>query len=1337
MNFLDKSAFRPRAFSLSVKGLSPKEMFLGQGSQGLEVVVFSSESKPGTVILHKAHKERKGGRASPILVVVIHSQGASLCGTGGDQPPIFHTKDVTQAERLCESALTLPDRNAAIRFLADTMPSLETTLPGITNEGLLSLHELTHGTRRRSDWSSSVDKATNILGKSSSELLSALGFTCSRLDNLTELLTARDERTALAILLHANEIPEMSADRFNNVSPVSYALTKADRERLPWVVMVQGDRIRIYNTKNIGVGRRGRTETYVECQTSLLSSDDVGLLWLLFSSDALKEGGTIESILEESKRFAADIADRLRERIYDIVVPQLAMGISKERNLLNPTKGQLSFTYRMALTVLFRLLFIAYAEDRDLLPYKNNEAYRRRSLKQKSIELAEAASNQTPISQGDHHWSETAQLWQTVFHGNIEWGVPAYDGTIFSSDEAISPDGAAIAKISVPNTFFEEALRGLLLIESDDSSYVPVDFRALSVREFGTIYEGLLASELSLAKQNLTMDKKGIYRPVKDNDSVFIEKGEVYLHDQSGARKSSGSYYTPHFAVEHLLDISLEPALDEHLERIKNLDEADRTEQFFDFRAADIAMGSGHFLVAAIDRIERRFALWLDENPTPGITRELQRLRVAAKTQLGELADSVAIEDGQILRRMIARRCIYGVDYNPITVQLAQLSIWIHTFVPGLPLSLLDHNLVYGNSLVGVCSLDEIRAKFDESAGTLFEVNADELLGQAAEPLIKLAKLSDASVTDITAGRELIEEARLKTLETKALCDLITAQPVTDDPRLRGFAFDQWELQREEIHNSTSLKVAGEILKPFNALHFPIAFPEVFLGRSGGFNVILGNPPWEESVVNEDKFWARHSPKFAGLAPREQGIEKDKLREERPDLVRELEKEISDARLFRKFLTTGNFPGMGTGDPDMYKAFAWRFWFLLNPTAGRLGVVMPRSALSAAGSAEFRKELMKKAGELNIVTLQNTRKWVFDMEPRYTVALLGVSKSHSASKGISFKGPFTSMASFLKGKQVDAHRFAVEEVLNWNESASLPLLPELYSAEVFAQLRKAPWLSLDESNSWRARADAELHATSQKHLMDFSEKCPDGFWKVYKGASFDLWNPDLGQYNAWADPNVVLPWLQEKRLRSNQGARNSVHGEFSREHVQDIETLAPLRPRIAFRDISRATDSRTVRCALVPPKTFITNTAPVVMFPRGDEKDESYLLGILSSIPLDWYARRFVETHVNYFVFNPFPIPRPERTSPLWQRVVELSGRLACPDERYADWAGSVGVEYGLLEPDDKQDKIYELDAVAAHLYGLSEPQLVHIFETFHQGWNYQQYLNEVLKYFHTWSSRI
>lgn len=1334
MEFLESVELRPRAFTLAVQGLSPTRMFLGEGSQGLEIVVFSSQDKPGTAVLHKAHRERRGGRASPILVVVVHKQGVSLCGTGGDQPPIFHTNDVMQAERLCESALLLPDRNAAIRFLADAMPSLETTLPGITNEGLLSLHELTNGTRKRGDWLSSVEKAKNILGKTRNDLISALGFSSTRLDNLTELLTAGDERTALAVLLNDNEIPEISADRFNNVSPVSYALTKADKERLPWVVMVQGDRIRIYNTKNIGVGRRGRTETYVECQSSLLSSDDVGLLWLLFSADALKEGGTIDSILEESKRFAADIADRLRERIYDIVVPQLAMGISRERNLSNPTKEQLSFTYQMALTVLFRLLFIAYAEDRDLLPYKNNEAYRRRSLKQKSIELAKAASNQTPVSQGDHHWSEINLLWKAVFHGNLEWGVPAYDGTIFSSDEAISPDGAAIAQITLPNTFFEEALRGLLLIESDDSSYAPVDFRSLSVREFGTIYEGLLASELSLARQNLTMDKKGIYRPAKDNDPVIIEQGEVYLHDQSGARKSSGSYYTPDFAVEHLLDGALEPALDEHLERIEGLDEADRTDQFFDFRAADIAMGSGHFLVAAIDRIERRFALWLDENPTPGITRELQRLRTVAKTQLGELADSVAIEDGQILRRMIARRCIYGVDYNPITVQLAQLSIWIHTFVPGLPLSLLDHNLVHGNSLVGVGSLDEIRSKFDESAGTLFEVNADELVGQAAEPLIKLARLSDASVTDIAAGRELMAEARLKTLETEALCDLITAQPVSEDPRLKGFAFDDWDRQRHMIQSSDALRLAREILDPLTALHFPIAFPEVFLGRSKGFDVLLGNPPWEKLHIREDEFFGRYLPEVKGLSQREREKIYSELKHTSPYLLEQLDAEINNLKNFSSILLTGPYPGVADSHIDLFKVFLWRFWAVSSSENGTLGLVLPRSAFSAAGSTTFRKELFNAVARIDIVNLQNTRQWIFKIHPQYTISLTTIFKSGSGKRTLSLKGPIKSQEQFSNSIQEAAIEFNLDDVFSWNDSLVLPQLPTTNCAEIFIKMREIPDI-ITNNGTFKVKAfQGDFNSTTGKKYFDLeSETSPQDFWPVYKGSSFDIWNCDTGDYYAWFDPNENLKILEEKYQKSLYSFQ-----ELDRNPQPFNRVLMPFdSPRIAFRKVSRGSDSRTMRVALVPPKTIHTDASQFITFNTKNTLREAFILGVLSSIPLDWYARKFVETNFNFFMFYPLPIPEFKPTEKLVARVIKLSGRLAASDKRFAGWAESVGVSYGFLEPEDKQDKIYELDALVAHLYGLSEPQLTHIFETFHQGWSYENHLSEVLKYFHAWSSRI
>jgi hypothetical protein len=117
-----------------------------------------------------------------------------------------------------------------------------------------------------------------------------------------------------------------------------------------------------------------------------------------------------------------------------------------------------------------------------------------------------------------------------------------------------------------------------------------------------------------------------------------------------------------------------------------------------------------------------------------------------------------------------------------------------------------------------------------------------------------------------------------------------------------------------------------------------------------------------------------------------------------------------------------------------------------------------------------------------------------------------------------------------------------------------------------------------------------------------------------------------------------------------------------------------LAPRVAFRDVSRATDTRTVRAALLPPKVFITNKGPYFLWPRGDEKDQAYLLGVLCSLSLDWYARRFVEISMNFHILNAFPAPRPNRDDPLWQRVVALAGRLAARDNRYRQWARVVGV---------------------------------------------------------------
>ena len=198
----------------SMETLRPLGLFVGQGANALEVVAAESSRSPNRNTLLSAWRVRRGGRASPVLLVVQYADGAALCGATGVTPPVYVNLDIDQVERLCREALQQPDRHAALRFLAQALPSLETALPGIRNEGLLALHELQHGVPRRADWKDAKRKAKSVLGKRDNALLRALGFQIERLDNLTSLLRSGTRRTALAVLLHESESAETGAARF-------------------------------------------------------------------------------------------------------------------------------------------------------------------------------------------------------------------------------------------------------------------------------------------------------------------------------------------------------------------------------------------------------------------------------------------------------------------------------------------------------------------------------------------------------------------------------------------------------------------------------------------------------------------------------------------------------------------------------------------------------------------------------------------------------------------------------------------------------------------------------------------------------------------------------------------------------------------------------------------------------------------------------------------------------------------------------------------------------------------------------------------------------------------
>lgn len=1342
MSFLN--SHEARTFNLSgQQDFRPESLFLGNGPNALEIAVVFTATRPSVAALREVWKARVGGRATPVLLVAQYDRKVAVVGPAGDHPATYLDQEPGRVERICEAALGEPDRHSALRFLNDVLVELQSSFAGLRNEGFFASHELEVGVPTRSDWGNASSTASSLLAQRDGDLLGSLGFTVERLPGPAMVLRASDSRVALAVLLERSEAPEIANGRFSNLTPISYALAKADQENLEYVVLLAGPVIRLYPVKTgIGTGQRGRTETYVEIRLDVLSQDLAGYLWLFFSAAALSRGGSVQQILESSGRYAANLGTRLRERIYSEVVPPLAQGLMTARNLRRPTANDLADTYEMALIVLFRLLFIAYAEDKELLPYKGNQFYRDRSLKKKAADLTQVLRDNRQFGDSTTaHWEEVERLFRAVDEGNAEWGVPKYNGGLFSSNADVSPIGAVIASIRIPDRVFGPVLAALL-VDRTREGWGPVDFRSLGVREFGTVYEGLLENELAIADSDLTTemkDKQERYRPAKPRDKIVVSKGQAFLHNTSGARKSTGSYFTKDFAVEHLLDRGLEPALKDHLDRLNTLSEREAGEQFFDFRVADITMGSGHFLVSAVDRIERAFSSYLATRPLPDVRDELQRLREAALQALSGSGTTIEIEDSQLLRRQIARRCIYGVDLNAIAVDLARLAIWVHTFVPGLPLSFLDHNLVVGNSLVGIGTVAEANDWFKEIAGGLFEFSADALVGSAQTALTKLAKISDASASDVQRAREAFKEAVAAVEPAHALFDILSAARIEDSIRQEVWqSASHWQDDLRPLRDSAVLRKAHKVLQAIPPFHFPIAFPEVFLRDNPGFHVIIGNPPWEEATVEEDRFWTRHHPGFHSLKQKEQETLKVQLRRERKDLVAEYEEEVAQADLLRKVLLAGPFPGMGTGDPDTYKAAAWRFYDLVRNGDGRVSVVLPRSSFAAKGSTEFRKRLFSSCSFNDLTWLVNRLQWVFpDVHPQYTVVLASwLKRTPEPITGIPLRGPFSSLERYQRALPVPAHLFRVEEVLSWTDTAALPMLPSDESVEVFAKLRESARLDSNQYSDWRVRPHTELHATNDKRLMQLTSTKPEGSWPVFKGESFDIWESDTGVYYAWADPDTVLPELQQSRKRSAKLARSAFFG-FPPAVLNDPSTLPPTSPRIAFRDVTRATDTRTVRAALVPPKVFLTNAAPYFVWLSGDEKDQAFLLGIMCCLPLDWFARRFVEIHLNYHVLAPLPVPRPPRSSTMWQRVVVLAGRLASSDRRFKKWADAVEVECGKLSNVERDEMVSELDAVAFHLYGLSEKHLKHIFETFHEGWDYTDRLEQTLNHYRTWQTKL
>jgi hypothetical protein len=650
--------------------------------------------------------------------------------------------------------------------------------------------------------------------------------------------------------------------------------------RVDWGVLTNGARWRLYYE-----GAPSRLETYFEVHLPEIirlaagteSERDAArrafrLFYALFRADAhrpITDGKKfVDIVYTASDTYAEALEDTLKERVFDHVFLTLATGLY-ENHVRTSGAGDpeavLDDVYRATLRLLYRLLFLLYAESRGLLPL-DNKGYYEHSLTHLAQRAKEAVAGGVPLSSRHPDlWNDLDGLFGTIDEGDPAFDVPAYNGGLFDQEGAANEflNGHEIGE-----QYVAHALVNLTAVDPDrpegpNGEYPSVDYTSLDVRQLGSIYEGLLEHRL-----------------------VTTEDGDLDLQTDEGERKETGSYYTPHYVVEYIVEETLGPIVNERIGQFEaamaeideivdgrdpdapgvqaKLDAPRRRalDAFLTVRVCDPAMGSGHFLVYAADYLAERFAQVLgrypDHNP---VTQRLDAIRQSILDELERqgvdtdgLADDSRLRDTSLLKRLVMKRCIYGVDRNPMAVELAKLSLWLHSFTVGAPLSFLDHHLKAGNSLIGTAVdtvVEEIRAD-------LFGNVRDEIL-RGTQFLQDAAFNTDATLADVEQSAAAFRTYQDTMHPYKRLLDLWTAQHfgaekgrtlVRDYAREVIDAYKNGEGAVLEEHVDT-VEAAEQLADEKRVFHWELEFPEVFyeLDPPGdrdnpGFDAVIGNPPY-------------------------------------------------------------------------------------------------------------------------------------------------------------------------------------------------------------------------------------------------------------------------------------------------------------------------------------------------------------------------------------------------------------------------------------------------------------------------------------------------------------
>lgn len=669
--------------------------------------------------------------------------------------------------------------------------------------------------------------------------------------------------------------PNDKKDIFTNENPSFQISSYLIGTNVDWGILTNGREWRLYYR----LASSTATEFYPIDLVELLETENAEKLeqfkyfWLFFRCAAFEKNSHnknfLERVREGSTTYATQVGNELKTLVFEQIFPDLAGGFIADarRRGKNIQEKQV---YAATLSFLYKLLFLLYAEPRNLLPITT--AYRDYSLITITQEIAEIVDQQRILSQTSTKiYRSLLSLFEIVDRGDAALEVTRYNGGLFhfdfheNQDIKDYPDNYFLYEHQLSDVVLAPALDKLARFEK-----LPIDYSFLGVRQLGSIYEGLLE-----------------YRVVVEDGNT----GKVHLENDKGERKATGSYYTPDYIVKYIVSHTLKTILEDRKQQFtdlmtqinqvqenlkdgrlgvqsrnglqKDLQRLERTAQntLLDIKICDPAMGSGHFLVEAVDFLTDELINILNEYPEHNPVLEM--LEITRNSILENLQnqgitiDVNKLEDTQLLQRVVMKRCIYGVDLNPMAVELAKVSLWLHSFTIGAPLSFLDHHLRCGNSLIGTTAKEaEAKIQQEESGQLSLLTNPFVGLLGAAEIMRGVSTLSDATFAEVETSERLFKEFDEAAKPYKRLLDIYVSQ-FFGIKQAKNF-LERWGTNTIYV-NSENLKDddflvyedARRLFDEKRFFHWDLEFPEVFIDLenaswkdNSGFDAVIGNPPY-------------------------------------------------------------------------------------------------------------------------------------------------------------------------------------------------------------------------------------------------------------------------------------------------------------------------------------------------------------------------------------------------------------------------------------------------------------------------------------------------------------